>query len=289
MLEFEVEALFLEFLVLGAVEAVEAGGAAGDVLFDFVGFGEDAEFGDFFAKVAFVERLLEDEFVEVLELGEGEFFGEEFEADGLVAEFSAEAFAGEFEDFLVIEGEGREVVEGEPGGVAGIGGGGGRVLDEVDEGVVGDSDDVFPWVAVGGADGGELFEEDVFEAGFFFEFTSGAGVDVFADLDEAAGESPFVFEGGEGALDEEDFEVVLVETEDDAVGGEGGSGVVVGEGHGRYLSVFLTLCKVKVLLEHFGGYGGTYPIFNMPNLDPFIFNGFRALKTPSGTTFSSFS
>jgi len=33
----------------------------------------------------------------------------------------------------------------------------------------------------------------------------------------------------------------------------------------------------------------TYPIFNMPNLDPFIFNGFRALKTPSGTTFSSFS
>jgi len=30
-------------------------------------------------------------------------------------------------------------------------------------------------------------------------------------------------------------------------------------------------------------------IFNMPNLDPFVSNGFRALKTPSGTTFSSFS
>lgn len=91
MLEFEVDALFLEFLVSRTIEAVEAGGASGDVLFDFVGLGEDIEFGDFLAKVALVEGLFEDEFVEVLELGESEFFREKFEADGLVADFSAEA------------------------------------------------------------------------------------------------------------------------------------------------------------------------------------------------------
>lgn len=89
--EFEVDPLSLKFLVSRTIEAVEAGGAAGDVLFDFVGLGEDIEFGDFLAKVALVESLFEDEFVEVLKLGEGEFFGKEFEADGLVADFSAEA------------------------------------------------------------------------------------------------------------------------------------------------------------------------------------------------------
>lgn len=132
---------------------------------------------------------------------------------------------------MVVEGERREVIEGEPGGVSSIGGGGGWVFDEVDEGEVGDGENVLAWVAVGGADGGELFEVNVFESGLFFEFAAGAGVDVFADADEATGEGPFVFEGGEGALDEEDFEVVLIESEDDAVGGKGRSGVVVGEAH----------------------------------------------------------
>lgn len=124
MLEFEVEALFLELAVLGSIEAVETGGTAGDVLFDFIGFGQNAEFDHFFAEVSFIEGLLKDEFVEVLELGEGEFFWEKFEADGLVADFSTEALAGELEDFAVIEGEGREVIEGEPGG-------GGGMLDEL--------------------------------------------------------------------------------------------------------------------------------------------------------------
>jgi hypothetical protein len=31
------------------------------------------------------------------------------------------------------------------------------------------------------------------------------------------------------------------------------------------------------------------PIFNMPNLDPFILNGLLTLKIPSGTPFPSFS
>jgi hypothetical protein len=73
LLEFEIDALFLELAVSGSIEAVEAGGAAGDVLFDFIGFGEDAEFGHLFAEVSFIEWLLEDEFVKVLELGEDEY------------------------------------------------------------------------------------------------------------------------------------------------------------------------------------------------------------------------
>jgi len=65
-------------------------------------------------------------------LGEGEFFGEEFEADGLVADFSLKAFFGGFENLRVVEGKLGEVIEGEPGGVVGIGGGCWGVVDEVD-------------------------------------------------------------------------------------------------------------------------------------------------------------
>ncbi len=232
MSEFEVDALFLEFAVSGAIEAVEAGGAAGDVFFDFVGFGKDAEFENLLAEISFIERLLEDEFVEMLQLGEGEFLGEKFESDGLVAELSAETFPGEFENLIVIEGEGREVVEGEPGGVTGVGRGSGRVLDKIDECEVGDGDDMLAWVAIRGADGGELFEVDVFQSGLFLELAPSAGIDVFADPDESPGKGPFVFEGRESPLDEEDFKVFFVEPKDDAIGGESGSRVFVGEAHG---------------------------------------------------------
>ena len=84
--------MFLELAISGSIESVEAGRSSGDVLFDFVGFGEDAELVDLFAEVAFVERLFEDEFVEVLELGKGEFFGKKFEAGGLIAEGDDEVF-----------------------------------------------------------------------------------------------------------------------------------------------------------------------------------------------------
>ena len=230
-LEFEVDALAEEVIVSRSIKTVEAGGAAGDVLLELIGFFENAELGDFLAEVTLVEWLLEDEFVEVLELGEGEFFGKELEADGLVADFSAEAFFGELEDVGVIEGERGKIIEGEPGGISGVGRGGGWVLDEVDECEVGDGDDMLAGVAIWGADGGELFEEDVFQSSLFLKFAASAGIDVFTDVNEASGEGPLVFKGLDGSLDEEDFEVVFIEPEDDAIGSEGWSGVVIGEAH----------------------------------------------------------
>jgi hypothetical protein len=240
-LEFEVDALFLELAVSGSIKAVEAGGTAGDVLFDFIGFGQNAELDHFLSEVSFIEWFFEDEFVELLELGEGEFFGKELEADGLVADFSAEPFAGELQDFFVIKSERRKIIEGKPGGIAGVGGSGGRMVDEVDEGEVGDGNDVLAWVAVWSADGGELFEVDVFQSGLLLKPASGTGVDVFAYPNEPAGDGPFVFEGREGALDKKDFEVFFIKSKDDAIGGEGRSRVFVSEAHGSYLSLKITL------------------------------------------------
>lgn len=56
-------------------------------------------------------------------------------------------------------------------------------------------------------------------------------VGVLAGTEETTGESPLAFEGGEPSLDEEHFDVVFIESKDDAIGGECGSGVFVGMRH----------------------------------------------------------
>lgn len=61
-------------------------------------------------------------------------------------------------------------------------------------------------------------------------------------MNEAAGESPLVFEGRKGALDEENFETILIEAEDDTIAGEGWSGVFVGEAHASLIK-----CKNNTL------------------------------------------
>lgn len=119
------------------------------------------------------------------------------------------------------------------------------------QGVVGDADDALAGVAVDGAEGVELLEEEVFEAGFFFQLAAGGGVERFLDTDEAAGEGPVVFEGSEAAADEEDLEgcFAAVEAKDDAVHGEGGSWVFVGVFHTRSKVYFSHEVKVGVFLE----------------------------------------
>jgi hypothetical protein len=131
----------------------------------------------------------------------------------------------------MIKGQFGYFGNGEPLGVGGVGGGFGAVVGELDQGVVSDADDALARVAAEGAEGVELLQKDVFEAGFLGEFAAGGIIDGFVHADEAAGQSPFSFEGFEGALDQEDFEFGFVETEDDAVHGQGGTGVLVGVWH----------------------------------------------------------
>ena len=157
LLDFEVEACLQLFFVSLAVKAIETSGAVGDVLFDFVGFFEDFEFQELFAEVALVEWGVENAFVEALQLGEGEFTGEEFEADGRVPKLGADALLGGGKDFGMVESKVWKVVEREPGGLISVSGCGGRVFVEINECVVRDGDDVFARVALGLTEGIELF------------------------------------------------------------------------------------------------------------------------------------
>lgn len=86
------------------VETVELRRASRAGGFGFQG-SEEVEGEDALPEIAFIEGSAEDGFVEVLELGEGEPFGEQLEADRLPAEFAAEAGEGGVEDGGVVEGE----------------------------------------------------------------------------------------------------------------------------------------------------------------------------------------
>lgn len=67
---------------------MEAGGTVG-AGGEIIGRDEEIEGEEFFAEVPFIDGATEDGLIESLELGEGEMFWQEFEADGLVADFSA--------------------------------------------------------------------------------------------------------------------------------------------------------------------------------------------------------
>lgn len=132
----------------------------------------------------------------------------------------------------MVEGEWWQLIHRVPCGFGGIGIAGGGVVLGANEGVVGDADDASARVAVGVAEGVELFEENVFDVGFFFEFAAGGLVESFLHVDEATGESPCAEMRLDAAPDEEDLKNVTSKAEDHAIDRERGAGVFVGEGHG---------------------------------------------------------
>lgn len=96
-----------------------------------------------------------------MQFGEGEFFRKEFEGRRSVAKLGGETLSGSRENLVVVEGQLGDFVEGEPSGVVGVGIGCRGMFEEVDEGEVGNGNDVFAWVAAGLAEGIKLFEVDV--------------------------------------------------------------------------------------------------------------------------------
>lgn len=229
------EALLLQLLILHGIEAEELGGAVGAFLVLFLEGDEEVVGEGFFAEVAFVEGFAEDGFVETLELGEGEFRREQLEADGLVGELATEAGERGGEDVGVIEGERWEVADGEPFRLGGIRGGGDG--SRFHEGEVGDADDALSRIAFHGAEGVELLQEVSFEAGFLLQLAAGGVIERFLDADEATGQGPLVFEGGQPATDEQYLQFAAIKAEDNAIDRQRGAG--------KFISVRHTLSKCK--------------------------------------------
>jgi hypothetical protein len=103
----------------------------------------------------------------------------------------------------VVKGERWEVADGEPFRLGGIrGGGDGTRFDQRE---VGDADDALARITLHGAEGVELLQEDLAQAGFLLQLAAGGVIERFLDADEATGQRPLVFEGGQTAPDEQDL------------------------------------------------------------------------------------
>jgi len=89
----------------------------------------------------------------------------------------------------------------------------------------------FAWVAFNFAKRVKLLEKDVLEAGFLVEFPARRIVERFIHTNEATGQGPGSLEGFERPLDQQDFEFILIKTEDHAVHSQSGTGILVSVWH----------------------------------------------------------
>src|SRR5215217_3430030 len=98
----------------------------------------------------------------------------------------------------MVEGQGRKGDVGsdiKPADGGGVALRGELVAVAGDEADVEDGDGVAAGVAPGSANGNDLFEEDLCDAGFFLEFAEGGGLEVLVLADESAGQGPGAAEG----------------------------------------------------------------------------------------------
>lgn len=176
---------------------------------------EVRRFLDLATEVAAIKALSGDGLGEGLQFAEREAFGEEFGAEGRgLVEAPAEVGEGLSQQQGMVEGEGGEGDASgkvEPSNGGGVALRGELVAITGDEPDIEDGDNVTARVAAGGADGADLFEEDLRDAGFFLEFAKGGGLEVLVLADESAGKGPGAAEGLLAAFDEKDTKAEVLE------------------------------------------------------------------------------
>src|SRR5262249_29904148 len=119
---------------------------------------EEAHLQDLLPKVALVERLSQNDLVEMLKFGQCELRREQLKTDRLVSDLSAQPSQGSRDDSIVIERKRGECRDAEPIRQCGVGGGANLVSRWLREGVVGDGHDPASWISIEIAERIELFE-----------------------------------------------------------------------------------------------------------------------------------
>ena len=226
-LEFHAEAVVFgfEFVVGLLVELKEVGVLFGSRTGGFFEAVEDAETANLVEEVAAVEFHFEHLFVEVLKLANGESLGEEFEANGFEMDFATESFNGILEDSLVVESELRHFVDIEPTSLRSVVAA--FYFARFHQCEESDGDNTFAGITFNGRISFELFDISVANAGLFKELTACTIFGGFVLSHETSGKSPRALERFYTALHKEYLQAISVVSEDDAVGGNCGMGILV--------------------------------------------------------------
>ena len=97
---------------------------------------------------------------------------------------------GDFEDLFVIEGQRRNVAQAEPRGIPYVGGGSDAMVAQFDQSVIGNRNDTFTGVPFDLAEGVELLQVDLPNAGLLFELAARCLFERFLDVNEATRKGP---------------------------------------------------------------------------------------------------
>ncbi len=116
---------------------------------------------------------------------------------------------GRVEDLVMIKGQRGQFAQTEPRGLGSIGRCLGRVVEQLHQSYVGDSDDMLTGIPVGLAEGIELFHEHFLQTRFLMKLAADGIVCGFSYTDKTTWKCPLALERLESPLDEKDAEFVL--------------------------------------------------------------------------------
>ena len=145
----------------------------------------------------------------------------------------------------MVEGQVRHIVHAEPGCVPGVGRRVDVVVAQLHQRVVGDGDHALPGIALDRAEGVELLEEDLPQAGLFLELTPRRLFQGLVDAHEAARAAPTSLRRAPGRAGSASLSAPLIETEDDTVHGQGTTRIFVGMRHAETLASVVAATRSK--------------------------------------------
>ena len=210
------------------LKGVEAGGAVGSDAPALIQLTDQSLCEDPFAKVTLIDRPLQDDLIDALQLGEGKLGGEELIPDRRPFDLVAQPPDGILKDPLVVKGEAGTktwIEDGVPGGIGCVRSGVNALPVRVDEGEVGDADDAPSRIPPRFSEGVELLEVDLGYADLLTQFAGGGLVERFIDLDEAPGQCPLAEKGLRSPTNQENLQGIFRDREDDQIDGHGGFGI----------------------------------------------------------------
>ena len=120
MSKFQAEAFFLHLVVALRVELIEECHFLIGHWERFFELGKNTEFQHLIAEVAAIELHTEDGLIEVLQLGHRELLWQQFEADGLKVNLTAQLIGGLTQNQIMVKCQRWNFVEREPLGLGSI-------------------------------------------------------------------------------------------------------------------------------------------------------------------------
>ena len=201
------------------------------VSLDFVKFLQNFHAQNLFSKVSLVQFTVKNHLVQMLKLPKSKLLWQQFETDRLVTNFASKSFVCDFENFVMIKRKLWQVVDRKPKRLTGVGCGFDFMARQPNQGIVRDCHDSLSRIPSEISNGVQLFEVNLLNACLFCQLSQCGIVKRFIHSYESARQRPLSFKRRNVSLNQQHFQVILIQPENDTVYGQGRAGIFVFKSH----------------------------------------------------------